>query len=49
MINISGIDEYWWVIMREHRSGIDKETLIQPGIFKNPEISGITSCAGGGA
>jgi hypothetical protein len=49
MINISEIDEYWWVIMREDDQGMDKKILIRPGILKNHAISGITSRAGGGA
>jgi hypothetical protein len=49
MINISEIDEYWWVIMREDNPGTDKETQIRPKIFKFTEISGIISSAEGGA
>jgi hypothetical protein len=48
MINISEIDEYWWVIMREDNPGMDKKTQILPQLFKNQAISGIISRAGGG-
>jgi hypothetical protein len=49
MINISEIDEYRWVIMREDYPGMDKKTQIQPEIFNKAEILGIASRAGGGA
>jgi hypothetical protein len=48
MINISEIDEYWWVMMREEVSGNPGKTNSRRLMLKIPYISGIMWHARGG-
>ncbi|MBP1928206.1 hypothetical protein J2741_000753 [Methanolinea mesophila] len=47
MINISKIDEYWWVMVRGRDSVMQEKPMNMSGIGKEVEISGKCGDAGG--